>query len=136
MITNKTTFLLLLVVIVEIPLGREELLTEHAMHWNRRKIESLAAALAKRLTKVITLYLKLLRCHVVICYRYRVFLPNREESFGGVVWQCFAFKQVKRQLQQCQLDIKNLLTENGCGEELKKELMRSWAVEVQVLAKG
>lgn len=32
--------------------GREELLTEHAMKWNRRKIEGLPRSLSKRYTKV------------------------------------------------------------------------------------
>lgn len=34
------------------PTGREELLTEHSIHWNRRKIESLPHSLTKRYTKV------------------------------------------------------------------------------------
>ena len=33
-------------------LGREELLTEHAIHWSRRKIEGLPCSLAKCSTKV------------------------------------------------------------------------------------
>ena len=33
--------------------GREELLTEHVMAWNRRKILNLAEALSKRFVKVI-----------------------------------------------------------------------------------
>lgn len=32
--------------------GREELLTEHAIFWNRKKIEGLPRSLAKRYTKV------------------------------------------------------------------------------------
>lgn len=34
-----------------LPEGREELLTEHAIHWNRRKIEGLPCSLAKCSTK-------------------------------------------------------------------------------------
>lgn len=34
--------------------GREELLTEHAMDWNKRKIKKLSSLLAKRYAKVIT----------------------------------------------------------------------------------
>lgn len=33
-------------------LGREELLTEHALHWNYRKIEVQASSLLKRYKKV------------------------------------------------------------------------------------
>ena len=33
-------------------LGREELLTEHVIHWDRRKIEGLPCSLAKCSTKV------------------------------------------------------------------------------------
>ncbi len=33
-------------------LGREELITEHALHWNRNKIKKLASFLSKRYTKV------------------------------------------------------------------------------------
>ena len=33
-------------------LGREELLTEHAIHWDRQKIEGLPCPLAKRSTEV------------------------------------------------------------------------------------
>lgn len=33
--------------------GREERLTEHAMQWNRRKIEGLARSLSKRYEKVL-----------------------------------------------------------------------------------
>ena len=33
-------------------LGREELLTEHASHWDRQKIEGLPCPLAKRSTEV------------------------------------------------------------------------------------
>ena len=36
--------------------GREELLTEHAMQWSRRKIEGLAHYLAKRYEKVFEMY--------------------------------------------------------------------------------
>ena len=32
--------------------GREELLTEHALQWNRKKVEKLPQSLAKRYTKV------------------------------------------------------------------------------------
>ena len=32
--------------------GREELLTEHALQWNRKKVERLPQSLAKRYTKV------------------------------------------------------------------------------------
>ena len=32
--------------------GREELLTEHALTWNKRKIKKMAVYLAKRFTKV------------------------------------------------------------------------------------
>lgn len=32
--------------------GREELLSEHAIHWNRRKIEGLPYSPAKRSTKL------------------------------------------------------------------------------------
>ena len=32
--------------------GREELLTEHAIHWDRQKIEGLPCPLAKRSTEV------------------------------------------------------------------------------------
>jgi len=35
-------------------LGREELLTEHALHWNYRKIEVQASSLLKRYKKVRT----------------------------------------------------------------------------------
>ena len=40
---------------LEFPLlyiGREELLTEHALQWNRKKVEKLPQSLAKRYTKV------------------------------------------------------------------------------------
>lgn len=35
-----------------LPEGREELLTEHSFHWNRRKIERLPGSLAKRYATV------------------------------------------------------------------------------------
>lgn len=37
-----------------LPEGREELLTEHAIHWSRRKIEGLPCSLAKCSTKIWT----------------------------------------------------------------------------------
>lgn len=45
-------FLSILPVFFFFLLGREELLTEHAIHWNRRKIEGLPCSLAKCSTKV------------------------------------------------------------------------------------
>ena len=45
---------------LEFPLlytGREELLTEHALQWNRKKVEKVPQSLAKRYTKVVMIFL-------------------------------------------------------------------------------
>lgn len=47
--------LMLLLYQIWLFIGREEILTEHALEWNRRKIEGLPQSLAKRYKKVGTM---------------------------------------------------------------------------------
>jgi hypothetical protein len=49
-----------------LPTGREELLTEHALVWNKRKITQMPAVLAKRYIQVsVVILLFVIHCHVI-----------------------------------------------------------------------